>query len=73
MKTWLLYARYALQGLIVYRTTTDDLYNIVGYLHSNSIETIERIDYTVETPAKRQFWTDRNVRIHDLKSHYEHD
>lgn len=72
-KTWLLYCRYALSGLRVYRTTTDDLYNIIGYLHSNSIETIERIDYNVETPGRLAFWEERGVKIYDLKGRYYHD
>ena len=72
-KTWLLYCRYALKGLVIYRTTTDDLYNIIGYLCSNSIEHIERIDYNVETPERLEFWREHGKTIHDLKSHYYHD
>ena len=71
-KTWLLYCRYALSGLRVYRTITDDLYNIIGYLHSNSIETIKRIDYNEETPERLAFWESEGVKIYDLKGHYDH-
>ena len=72
-KTWLLYCRYALTGLVIYRTTTEDLYNVIGYLHSTSLEHIDSIWYNEETPARVEFWRNEGKSIHDLRGYYPHD
>ena len=72
-KTWLLYCTYARTGLVIYRTTTADLYNVIGYLHSNSIEQIKQIWYNEETPDRVEFWRKYGKIIHELRGYYPHD
>ena len=48
MKTWKLMIRLSMSGMMVRYVTVPskwDLYGVIGYLYSNSLEGIERIDY----------------------------
>lgn len=41
--------------LYVYKTTTDNIYRVIGKIYVTTLEEIRRIDYSTWTPAKEQF------------------
>ena len=63
MREYLVKVRYALSGLRVYRVRTDNIYRIVGKFYCTSIEKIDRIDYSIYTPEREQFWIDEGYEI----------
>lgn len=63
MKKWLLYVRYNLSGLKVYSVETDDLFRCIGHLYSTSIEKIDRVDYVLDNPARRELWAANGTEI----------
>lgn len=68
MKTYLLYVRkydmsindYALK---VYKTTTSNVYRVIGKIYCTSIEAIKRIDYAEYTEKRRDFWEKNHFEI----------
>lgn len=62
-KTYLIYVRYALSGLRIYKIETNDIYHIIGKLYCNSIERIERVDYNIYTENRYQFWKNADFNI----------
>lgn len=65
MKKYLLYVRYALSGLKVYKVETDNVYRIIGKIYCSSLEGIDRIDYSRYTPQKERFWLADNFEINE--------
>ncbi len=62
-KTYIMRVRYALRGLRIYKIETTDIYHIIGKLYCNSIEHIERIDYSIYTENKDIFWRNLGYKI----------
>lgn len=67
---YLVKIRYALSGLIVVDLTTNNLYEWVGRLCLSSLERIERIDYSIYTEDRYNFWKEntsifKEERIYD--------
>ena len=67
MKEYLVYVRYALSGLFVYKVQTDNIYRIIGKIYCTSIEHIDRVDYSRFTPARELFWKKEGYKIRDYK------
>lgn len=67
MREYLVKARYALSGLVVYKVKTDNIYRIIGKIYCTSIEHIDRVDYSRCTPEREQFWEKEGYEIRDYK------
>lgn len=67
MEEFLVKVRYNLSGLRVYKIKTDNIYRIIGKFYATSIEKIDRIDYSIHTPGREQFWIDEGYKINDYR------
>ena len=66
-KHYLLKVRYSLSGLRVYKVKTDSVYRIIGKIYVTSIESIDRIDYSLHSEEREQFWIDEGYKIIEYK------
>lgn len=53
--------------LKVFKVTTDNIYRVIGKLHSTALEHIERIDYSEWLEEREKFWTDRGYTVANFK------
>lgn len=65
-KIYLIYVRYALSGIQIYKIETNDIYHVIGKLYCNSIEQIQRINYNTYTETRREYWTTQGLSITTL-------
>lgn len=68
MLDYLLYVRkYSILSndyrFYVYSVSCRNIYAAVGYFYLNCFERIERLDYTLSTPERLEFWSSQNVTI----------
>ncbi len=49
--------------LKVYKVTTDNIYRVIGKIHSTALEHIERIDYSEWLEEREKFWIDRGYTV----------
>lgn len=72
---YILYVRYSLSGLLTYQVEIKckwDLFAVIGYLYSTSLEKIERIDYTTIDKASEEALKDSfKINYEDVKRRYD--
>ena len=75
MTTYILYVKYALQGLLTFKVEVEnnwDLFAIIGYLYSTSLEKIERIDYaTIDHASEETLKTCFDIDCSKVKLTYQ--
>lgn len=70
MKDYLFYVRFALSGLHVYHCKTSDPFHTMGEIHYRTMEHIDRMTYTEQTPKILEYWKEQNQSIYEWYNKY---